>query len=176
MVTYSVEEISAEVKKIQDDLSYIADLEMLMNSIKTHKATEQLKALMACPRPDVNEAARACAKIKWFKQNADKLNMVKPDPLTVTEGSQKLSNKLDGEKLFSFCIEHKKVKEFYMQSHKIEQYFTIKRNLIPNAKLLEQVYPLIEQDFKAYKENATKVAFEDAKIDEAVVKRLQFAL
>lgn len=67
LVTYSVEEINAEVKKIQEDLSYIVDLEMLMNSIKTHKACEALKALLACPRPDINEAARACAKIKWFK-------------------------------------------------------------------------------------------------------------
>lgn len=73
-------------------------------------------------------------------------------------------------------MENKKVKEFYMQCHKIENYFAIKRHLIPNAKFLEEVYPLIESDFKSFKANASKVAFEDAKVDDAVVKRLQFAL
>ena len=48
--------------------------------------------------------------------------------------------------------------------------------MIPNSKFLEEVYPLIEQDFKAFKENAFKVAFEEAKIDYVVIKRLQFAL
>lgn len=157
-------------------MSYIVDLEVLMNSIKTHKAYDALKLLLQSPRPDINEAARDCAKIKVFKQNVDKLSIVKVDPLTQTESVQKVPNKLDGEKLFSFCMEQKKIKEFYMQSHKIENYFTVKRNLIPNAKFLEEVYPLIEEDFKAFKANASKVAFEDAKVDEAVVKRLQFAL
>jgi len=69
-------------------------------------------------------------------------------------------------------LEHRKIKEFYLQCHKIENYFTIERKLIPNAKFLNEVYPLIEQDLKTYKENATKVAFEDAAINEAVVKRL----
>jgi hypothetical protein len=59
-----------------------------------------------------------------------------------------------------------------MQCHKIEKYFTIDRKLTPNAKYLDEVYPLIELDLKAYKDNATKVAFEDVAIDEAVVKRL----
>ena len=85
LVTFTVEEINDDVKKLQDDLSYIADLETLMNSIKTHKAYEPLKALLAYPRPDVNEAARACAKIKVFKQGAERLNLVKQNPLTTTE-------------------------------------------------------------------------------------------
>jgi len=87
MITYSLEEINAEVKKIQEDLSYIVDLETLLNSIKTHKAYDALKALLASPRPDVNEAARDCAKIKHFKQNAAKLELVKQDPLILAEGT-----------------------------------------------------------------------------------------
>lgn len=67
-------------------MSYIVDLEVLMNSIKTHKAFDALKELLLSPRPDINEAARDCAKIKVFKQNIEKLNIVKVDPLTQTEG------------------------------------------------------------------------------------------
>jgi transposase len=110
MITYTMKEIEVEVKKIQEDLSYIVDLETLLNSIKTHKAYDALKALLVSPRPDVNEAARDCAKIKHFKQNVDKLNLIKHDPLMQAEGIQKITNKLEGEKLFSFCLEHRKIK------------------------------------------------------------------
>lgn len=66
-------------------MSYIVDLDVLMNSIKTYKAFDALKQLLLSPRPDINEAARDCAKIKVFKQNLEKLSIVKVDPLTQTE-------------------------------------------------------------------------------------------
>jgi len=48
--------------------------------------------------------------------------------------------------------------------------------MLPNAKLLDELYPLVEADCKAFKENAYKVAFEKAEVNEHITARLRFAL
>ena len=45
-----------------------------------------------------------------------------------------------------------------------------------NAKYLKQMYPLVEEDFKLYVQNAKDVAFGDAHPNTDVIKRLKFSL
>jgi len=48
--------------------------------------------------------------------------------------------------------------------------------MIPNTKFMKEVFPLVENDFKAYQANAKLAAFGDAKPNEEVIARLKFAL
>lgn len=48
--------------------------------------------------------------------------------------------------------------------------------MLPNAKYLDEVYPLVEADFAKMKENADKVAVSDEFVEGDVVTRVKYAL
>ena len=79
--TLTLDEINERVKELQADLSSCTDLDLLFNSIKTLKAADALKQLLAHPRPDVNRLARECTKISFFKKHQDMLNLTEKNPL-----------------------------------------------------------------------------------------------
>lgn len=174
MKTLTLEEIVVEVDKLTNDFGYATNLPLLFNSIKTHKSVEQLKRLLDNPRPDVNEEARALAKISFFSKKADALGLKVVNPLE--EAAKKtVLTEYEGQKLFNYCAENNKFKEFYMLYHKLQD-FQFERNIVHNRKSVEGVMDLVKEDFKAYNKNAKECAFGDAVPNVEVIDRLKFAL
>jgi len=68
------------------------DLDLLFNSIKTLKSVDALKQLLTHPRPDVNEQARLCAKISYFKKHLTELNLPVPNHLEAAQKAEKVTN------------------------------------------------------------------------------------
>lgn len=54
--------------------------------------------------------------------------------------------------------------------------FSISRTMLPNAKYINEIYPLVEKDFVEYQKNAKEAAFSSTKPNDDVIKRLRFAL
>ncbi|CAL6101913.1 Conserved_hypothetical protein [Hexamita inflata] len=174
MKTLTLEEIVVQVDKLTNDFGYATNLPLLFNSIKTHKSVEQLKRLLDNPRPDVNEEARALAKISFFSKKADTLGLKVVNPLE--EAAKKtVLTEYEGQKLFNYCAENNKFKEFYMLYHKLQD-FQFERNIVHNRKSVEGVMDLVKEDFKAYNKNAKECAFGDAVPNVEVIDRLKFAL
>ncbi|CAL6113940.1 Conserved_hypothetical protein [Hexamita inflata] len=174
MKTLTIEEIVVEVDKLANDFGYATNLPLLFNSIKTHKSVEQLKRLLDNPRPDVNEHARSLAKISFFSKKANALGLKVINPLE--EAAKKTTlTEFEGQKLFNYCAENNKFKEFYMLYHKLQD-FQFERNIVHNRKSVESIFDLVKQDFKIYNQNAKECAFNDAVPNIEVIDRLKFAL
>lgn len=103
--------------------------------------------------------------------------MVEKNPLQVAQQAESVDNTLQVNNLFAYCSETKQFGEFYKLVHKLDlSGFKLERKKLPNAKLISLIYPLVEEDFKLYQQNAKQVAFGDAQPKHDVISRLKFAL
>ena len=167
----SQEAIDLCIAQLQSNVNVNLDLGLLFQSIKTHKSVESLKALLKCPRPDVNEAARACEKVSFFRKalrlNAGVLKEV-PNKLQL--------NVLEQQKMFSECAQEGDFGVFYRNAHKIDPNTFKMPQQFRNARHFHKILALVEEDFKIYQENARQCAFGDATPQTEAIKRLRFAL